>query len=136
MIHFGGTGVGWWDQISGKRIPIPLCQKNKTKKHFSLAILFILLYNPPLYPIFYFTIHYIKIILYFNVHKQVESCRKKKKKLAQCYIGYVNIHDTVASCTLKKKIALQNVLPDAWFVCVCVFLKCYLFSFLFLGILE
>ena len=69
-------------------------KQNKTKKHFiyEKSILFILIYNPPLYFIFYFAIHYIKIILYFNVHKQVVSC---KKKHTQCFIGYVNIHDTL-----------------------------------------
>ena len=123
MIHFGGTGVGWWDKISGKRIPIPLCPKKKNEKTFYLWKIHFIYFNlqPSSIFHFYFAIHYIKIILYFNVHKQVVSC---KKKHTQCFIGYENNHDTLACCTWKKKkkkkIALQNGLPDAWFLCVWV----------------
>ena len=102
MIHFGGTGVGWWDKISGKRIPIPLCPKKKNEKTFYLWKIHFIYFNlqPSSIFHFYFAIHYIKIILYFNVHKQVVSC---KKKHTQCFIGYVNNHDTLACCTWKKK---------------------------------
>ena len=98
----------------------------KTKKHFiyEKSIFFFLIYNPPLYFIFYFAIHYIKIILYFNVHKQVVSC---KKKHTQCFIGYVNIHDTLIQHVVLKKKKILLCKMD-YFVCVCVCFNSVIFS--------